>query len=458
MTIPVMPGPFSFLANLGQAGGAAFQAAERDRQKRTDEDWNFVDYLFKAAKLRNDPSILASPQAMEAYSRLGISPPSPKPTAEEQIGDIQGRFLADQETPGFQMPIPGLIGPTPSINVKPTGGFISTGQRMAAGLPLKSAIEREETVAPVVNRAEGAKAQLGAATDTALLPGAELSAIANQQGEQDKTFNEAADRIVLDRFIANGFTLPTPEEAFAAGQTDPRLADFSTAMTQPYYGAAIARLQDRLAVLDIQRMAANARAMGIQGDQFTDLLRIMLGQQANNINLMKNIPEPTATDRGMATAYEMLIGEAKSPQKLQEIQTSPRYDAYRKAKARVDSYNQFIQQSQGQTLGTGDDITETVRSQGGLPGVRTPGDRSGRQYSDQAVDALVEEMIKTAGPTDDLEYEINQAARAGKIRASDAAVMISRLKELDRLQGRRRTPRRPSPLDTAPQPSTQRPQ
>lgn len=246
MTIPITPGPFSFLAELGKAGGAAFEAHEKDRQTKLKEAQTVLNQMLELrAKEYLPPEAFHSPQAAELYKTLGITPVSDKPTTAETSSGLIQKFLGDRS------------GAAP-------GSDSEAELRAALGLP--SAATAPKVKADVAKAgadvatatAAVPQAQLAGTTATAQLPGAANTAIADQQSAQDTQFKSIADRVVQDMFNKTK-KLPTSADALKAGMLDERAKPFGTAITQAHYGAAIESLRAKLFAEQTARIAANAK-------------------------------------------------------------------------------------------------------------------------------------------------------------------------------------------------------
>lgn len=223
MTIPITPGPFSFLATLGQGVGNAFSEHEKDRQQKIKEARDVLNQMLDLRqKELIDPSAFSSPQAMKVYQTLGITPVSDQPTTGEQLSGITGQYLHRI---------------APSLG---TGTPQEDELRAMAKLPSRATgpqVEAERAIAG----AQVPTANLQGATAAAQIPGAGMTAVAGQQGEQDKQFNDIATRVVADLYTKTG-KLPTSRAAWEAGLGDVRNA-FGPNVTEPYYGQAIEALR-----------------------------------------------------------------------------------------------------------------------------------------------------------------------------------------------------------------------
>lgn len=291
MTIPIEPGPFAFLAGAGQALGAYADAREKKRQTQLKED---RDILNQMLDLRQrgllEPQAFASPQAEELYRRLGIVPVSAQPTSGESIEQGRRSYLSQI---------------APSL----AGGQPTDEGRALLGLPERGLTEGIEAKI-AGSKAAVPQAQLKGAEATAALPEAGTTVIAGQQGAQDKTFNDIADRVV-ESLYARTKKLPSASEAFAVGQGDERAKAFGTKITEQYYGSAIERLRAKLADEATKRTAANARLQGASGTGLDDLLKIHQAQQTRIIAELNALPKPSDNDYRSADMAGMFKSKGK---------------------------------------------------------------------------------------------------------------------------------------------------
>lgn len=238
MTIPISPGPFSFLAQLGQAGGEAFAAHEKDRQQKVKEA---KDVLNSMIELRSKgfltPEEFASPNAMKIYQTLGIAPASAQPTAEEQKSRDIMEFIQSRA---------GAAPGTPQADER------------AAALGLPSRATSGKVSAEVAqNKAAVPVAEVQGATAEAQLPQAGATASLEQVGKQQDALGAIADQVVSSVYNTTK-KLPSPEQAYAAAQADERAAPYKAQLTQEVIGQAVEKQRRVLAEEDIRRRLAAA--------------------------------------------------------------------------------------------------------------------------------------------------------------------------------------------------------
>jgi hypothetical protein len=131
MTLPIIPGPFSFLTSAGQAAGAVGSAlTERDRYKQQIAEQNaaFLAHLVGLGVAQ--PEALASPEAQQLFGRAGI--PAIQPSQVEVPAVTAKGRRYNQELAGIK---PG-----------------TTQSQLAAGVPTAAAAK--------VDTAQGAEADV----------------------------------------------------------------------------------------------------------------------------------------------------------------------------------------------------------------------------------------------------------------------------------------------------------
>jgi hypothetical protein len=375
MTIPIEPGPFSFLAGAGEALGRFAEEKEKKRQTKLKED---RDVLNQMLDLRQKgllaPEQFESPQAVELYRRLGIVPVSGQPTSGESIEQGRRSYLS-------------------SIAPSLAGGQPTDEGRAVLGLPQRGLTQK---INAEIAGSEAAvpTAQLQGAQATAALPEAGATAVAGQQGTQDKTFNDIADRVV-ESLYAKSRKLPTPDQAFTAGLSDTRAQAFGERINAQYYGSAIERLRAKLADEATKRAAAAARLQGASGTGLDDLLKIHQAQQTRitaELNALEKVDKPSDKDITMAdvAATNRAKGKPVSPIFAGAEQRVAEYRQKKdKLEQRRSELEQQIQQSREQ-------LDKMLGKPLGVPPANPPG-TSG---SPQKRAAAAEYEQRTKGMTD----------------------------------------------------------
>jgi hypothetical protein len=344
MTIPITPGPFSFLAELGRAGGAAVQAAEGKRDKNVKEA---QDRLNEMVRLRQLGIVKAdafgTPEAQKLYKTLGIMPEGiDKPTYDENVTGMKNNLLTQL---------------SPSLGA---GNEQEDDLRALTGLPSR-ATGPKVTAEIAGSRADVPQAQMRGAMAIAGLPQAAPTVVAGQQQEQDKQYNSIADRVVEDLYTKTK-KMPTSAEAMAVGQQDERTKPFGTAITEPYYGQALERLRAKLADEDIKRKAAAARLAGASGTGLDDLAKIYQNQQTRITAEMNALQKPSASDLRIAA----IAAENRTKGK-------PVSAIFADAETRVGEYNRRRGELDQQQQQLRDQLNQVLAPAINAPGRTPPG-------------------------------------------------------------------------------------
>lgn len=349
MTIPIEPGPFSFLSGAGQALGRYAEEREKKRQTQLKEA---TDRLSQMVNLRAagliPPESFSSPEATRLYEIIGIAPVSDKPTSAETIEQGKRDYLGQIA--------PSMSGGQPSDEARQMFGLPERGltQKIEAGIA-------QNTAAVPIAQAAVPQAQLAGAQATAQLPEAAPTAIAGQQSTQDKTFNEIADRVVATVYRRSG-KLPTVEQAFSAGLGDTRAQAFGERINAQYYGAAIDRLRAQLEDEKTRRLNAASRATGAAGTGLDDLYRIHQGQQTRITAELNALEKPSDRDITMAdlAATQRAKGKPVSP-------------LFANAEARVAEYRRRRGELEQQMQQSRDQLDRMLGQSTGAPGSTPPG-------------------------------------------------------------------------------------
>lgn len=366
MTIPIEPGPFSFLPGIGQALGAYATQKEENRQTRLkeakDQAHNFI--ALRLAGLMK-PKDFDTPEVQAVFHMAGFGPVTSDETPEELSHIMQGSYLR------------GLINPA---EAKP----MSDEQRVAAGAPERGLSEGIDA------KVAGAKAavpqaNLAGATAEAQIPRAGMTAQVGQVGQQGKTATSIADTWIEAQYAKTKKLPKNGAEAFAAASADPNIGPLAQQLGQSFFDQAIETLRAKLAKEATERAMAEARAKGASGTGLDDYLRIYSTQQQRLNDQLKSLDKPSSTDQMMAgvAAQQRARGKTPSPLMVQ-------------AEGRVSEYGRRRQEIEQQLQQIGDQITQVTGGKIGAPGVTPPG----QSDSPQRRAARLEYEQKVQGITD----------------------------------------------------------
>jgi hypothetical protein len=435
MTIPLRPGPFSFLSTLGEAGGKAFDAAQKEKDKRLKQAQDRLNQMLqlRAAGLI-DPSAFSSPEAMTLYEELKILPVSSEKTSGERVEDIKRKGLAPNRG-GFTLPISSLIPGASDVQVPPSGmESLSDDERAAAGFQSRGATAEDQLRGQLAGRKSAILAK-GTPEQQAAVSGVptELTARAGEESARDTLNNSLALRSVDAAITRSGGTLEKiigvqggvqalAEAAWQTAQQDAKMRGYTAVeeLTRPYIEAAISSRVRESQKLAVERLAAQNRGMSGQ-DTLGDYLRLLQGQQAMTRQQLSALPKPSDEVIRMATIYQASIDKAITPEDRLKVEKDPKYSIMRQGWDVIQNYKETQLQLNNELNGYRDQLQNLL---GGITGAgpATPG-REGRKLSDARVDEIVQRMRERGIGAEQLDVDV----KAGVLSAADAAVIKSRL-------------------------------
>lgn len=291
MTVPIIPGPFSFLNTIGQGIAGYAQGKEQRRQKLREEGQQDraealkqVGLVFDAVQNNElSTNALKSPFFLKMLQRSGIaesfSPDNVAAKPQEAIDT--GRSAYFQSVLG------------------PQGNPTEAAQVLATGRPVSQSEALQERGAALVGglktrQLEGGlnPAQQSAVTGIPTAP----TATAADQSAQNPELAGIAKRVVRDLYVKNGNKIPTVADAIAGASTDQRAKPFTNELTPAFLGSAIRDLQAELIDEETKRIAASTRAStnaanvvkDIKGQQ-EELRQRIKGRSDENNDLMKQL-------------------------------------------------------------------------------------------------------------------------------------------------------------------------
>lgn len=248
MTIPIRPGPFSFLVPLGEGLGKIGALKEERRRYERDEAQQAATFLIAMReKGMIQPQAFSDPEIMDVFKAAGFAAPSTNQTFGE-MKETAGRTMMQ-------------------------GGQVTTEQRLAAGLPTESAVEGEK-LATSVNRSRNQVMESGTADQQAVVTGVPtpLSARTDALNRQNPALMQSAARYVSGAVVRAGGRIPnTPaavntllQEAYSAYtaevQQTPGVAPMPMAIFKSYFDAALMELVKWQKEQDNARAIAGMRA------------------------------------------------------------------------------------------------------------------------------------------------------------------------------------------------------
>ena len=355
MAIDVVPGPWSFLATLGQ-GVANY---EEGRAKNRAEAMKQVGTIFDAVQNNQlTAGTLKSPFFMDLLKRSGISDQfalSP--------GDVAAK-PSDQLAAGQSQAIGGVL---PQI-LDPNNTTDEARQaRSALASTGKLPTVEETTQATEKTLASNARTQnirsggaAGRAQAGVIAPDvAQAAETAASEGLYNniagRTVDAALTNLKLPR-IEQGNIRNISDTAWGLAQSDAASKGFTLneELTRPYIDAAIQQRLRQQEELDVKRIAAS-NAGGAGQDSRKYLLDFYQRQQIRVNDAIKTLPVPQAVDRALASEVDRLATEQNrtAAQIIADPSVSQMVkDAYNK----VQSYNAQLPALQKEAEGYRDQI------------------------------------------------------------------------------------------------------
>lgn len=326
MTIPIRPGPWSFLANIGGAVGGYIEGKERERQNKRREEQEdraeaarMLGWLFDNAS-GPDKTIkaeaLTGPAARELMKRAGVLDfvsgnlrAQPQELIEEGQADVINQIIGGSQVdvPVFGQPV------APAQSVRVPGARTAAGERLLSTGRIPTQTELAEDAEKRLGAtARGSAIVRGGAAGRAVagVP-SEQVAVAREEAFEDQLYNDVAGRTVdasitqlkIPRLAPNNVAAVS-NEAWRLAQADAKSRGYTLneEFTKPYIDAAIQQRLRAQQELDIRRMAAAQQAAGQDPRKF---LYDYYQTQQNRINdQLKLLPDIDITKTAIATSIE----------------------------------------------------------------------------------------------------------------------------------------------------------
>lgn len=239
MTIPIVPGPFSFLDSIGKGIGGYIENKEKKRQNDFEELIKKYNVVYQGVKDGILPrATLSSKETTGLLSQImehpNMAPLTANASPQESLDNARAPMITDRAATLDQ-----------------------TGQQMFAStgvLPTSSQSRTEKIKAGALNT-DLTPSQTAAVSGVPTAPSAEAA----EQKTQDPAIEAIADRHVQELFTKTG-KLPTSAEAFKYGFNDPSTTAFGGRVNETYYGQAIEKQRRVLNKEVTDRIAAQAKA------------------------------------------------------------------------------------------------------------------------------------------------------------------------------------------------------
>lgn len=271
MTIPIKPGPFSFIGGAGEAVGAAYRAKEQKRIEDLTEARQSASMLLQFRQLGYlNGADFANSAVQDIFNRAGIPAPSTDLTPDEQKAKLTGDYIKAAGQPATPVSIPigslGLPGVDTSINVPATAKF-TPEQRALIGAPQPSELAGERVKQGIAGQQQLA---LGAG-------GASARAVAGVKSPQVATADESVP--VAEAFTreAPGFVALAVQGADLRNVSRGTYDSYVNAAYQAYLQDAQAHNQAVLPEDQAKRYFAQALDEKIRQSQALDVQRLAAG-------------------------------------------------------------------------------------------------------------------------------------------------------------------------------------
>lgn len=382
MTVPIVPGPWSFLGNIGQGVAGYLGGKEQFRQKKLEEDaadrkeaFDKLGFLFKGIQEGSiEAKVVKSPLFLDLIGRSGMG----EGFGDSVIPSPQG--IVNKERGGL---IPGVIN---SLSPEASADFAATGN-----IPTVSETATRKRDALVANTQSNTIEKGGAPARAAAGVLDETVATAGEEAAKEPLYNSVAGRSVDATLTRLKITRLDPSNvaavasnAWALAQRDAKTSGFtlSEEITKPYIDAAIQQRLRQQEELDVKREAARNTGQGV--DPMISMLNFYQRQQQRVNDAVKSLNPPGIAEKAMASGIETLLLQGKT---IDQIMSDPNVSPLsKKAYIEVQAYDQQLESYRLEANGYRDNIGQILGKQVGAadpsaPPAGTPrtGDGAGGQ-------------------------------------------------------------------------------
>lgn len=418
MTIPIIPGPFSFIGELGRGVGTAFKVAEdqkrtirtqqqEDRAEASKNLMSMIELYSKGVlkKLDTDAVLELGARAGMGDFLSGNVVPKPENIIAEGQNDFLSNLLSNR-TPGNE----------PEVRSTLATGKVQTAPDLA-----------KDKLTTQVAGAQSAAIEAGGAAGRAIagVPQEEVARTTEEKAK-DTQYDSQASRMADASITQLGGNIlkldPTAvaqtawEKAQADAKTRGEILDES--LTRPYIEAAVASRYREALTEEARVRAASAR--GGQSD-LDNYLKLLQNQQQMIRNQINALPAPTPQQQTFATIYEGQLKAKRTPEEQAQWEGSPATQTLRTAYDAVQNYQKTVNSLNNEANGYRDQLGNALQLLTGQ-GAATPG-REQRKLPDATVDAIVKRMREQNIQPSQVDADV----QAGKITAADGAAIKSRL-------------------------------
>lgn len=326
MTIPIRPGPWSFLASLGEAAGRFGEARIEQQQQNRAQAMQGIMGLAELAKLGfADPSAFASPDVAAQAGAAGIPVPvggfNPVPSVPALAARAQAGAIADPATdPATRAKLTGM--PTPmelsADNLAKIKADLQTGiltdaslpaLRQAFGIPANAVAANTEASATAA-AALGADPQVQTVADAAVLgAGGDVNKARamldkDPQAQALRTGGQLQDRHLALAAFKHKQWLEEAKEKYLRNSREARLAKLNE--------------QEQLATM-IRANQAQQESIRKSMEDLDPSMLDALFAQSQEVDPKTNQPSPLAVQAqtklarytSLQSQYDILVGDNK---------------------------------------------------------------------------------------------------------------------------------------------------
>lgn len=399
MTIPIIPGKFDFLANLGRAGGLAARSAEEQRRFEELDARAKQEFLLNIRK--NEIAVSEAERNAGIRDQFANPDPVAIPIPSLGFGGIP-TGVTEVEVPG----------PGPSDRERILAGLPTRAQRAADKLAGKKA---EEQARIIREGSPGARAEVLGTTDEQTL------ALRNER-DRDLQLNSLATRSVNAAITLIGGNIreitaeggkgvsALVEAAWEIAQQDAKSAGYvaNEELTKTYIQSEIRAQGIREEELDIARERARTGAFGRNRDAALARATSFQRQAEGWRKLLNDLKEPDTTARAMHSVIltkisvaQEALGPNATGEQLQAAKdavlsdtTDPSISLTRGFYEDVESYNRLKADYESRAAASLRQFQEAMSEAGqsvASPGAADPQKRLTPEAVEQAAVALVQQ-------------------------------------------------------------------
>jgi hypothetical protein len=422
MTVPVIPGPFSFLQSAGQAAGAIATEKKSQEEKEFEKIWKGVTTTLGSVQAGLlSPDVLDDPTFQQQAASVGLNLGSASAALKNREALAKNRSAVVRNLFGGDVTLPGGLGTaagTPDVTGKVPGTATPRQRRVAAAtgkVPTTADVVGEQIAERQqdVLTGDGARADLAAGIPT------EAAVVAQQFDTKQKLGLQAAGSKYTDLEFKR---LPTTQEAWEHALKDRQLAPLieSGELTRGYVDRGVLSLwQD-----EQTRKLASARVGAISRQGLITFANINLDnltqQRRDKVTELKGILARSVTGSkagitGLRMAAKSLPEEAKLFEEYEDVQRT-----IEDLDGAITFWNTEIENEIGRKFGPTRPTEE--------PPPPPPPPSNGASVDAKAVEIFTRLLI-SGGPNGETYSvgDLNKAVEAGEINSDTRDAIIDNI-------------------------------